>query len=118
MELLCAIQASEWERTAAKTYLMPAIWIPADGVFITHRRWKLGKRFARRCDTIPTQNLSFGSLLRKEFFRAETRLAEGSIIFRARVGCDTDEEGLNDPYRDADIGAPRSYLTDSCDFLI
>lgn len=41
-----------------------------------------------------------------ELFKAEARIAQGTILFRARPGCNCGEDGTNEPYVDKHIGAP------------
>lgn len=54
----------------------------------------------------PDAEPTFRAPIEEEFFRSEVVLETDTVIFRARLGGNVDEDGFTEPYSGADIGAP------------
>lgn len=105
VELLEQIANSDWDDDDGEPLLDARESYIVGGTFHTSHA-ELWSDFACRVRERPGEALPFHEYFEENFNLAATMLPTGTLVYRARPGCNVDKYGEHSPYRGADIGAP------------
>ncbi len=106
LDLLYEIDLSEWEKDSGEDLLDKGdLYTRRRNVYHTSAT-EAWEAFCEEVKSTPEADPDFSVPIEEDLFKAEAPIAAGTILFRARPGCNLDESGNNDPYVDADIGPP------------
>ena len=83
---------------------------PIDAAGYYRSRRSVGSEWDDFCEEVrldPRTPLPFNELMQEELYRRNVVIPADSILFRARLGCEQDEDNSLVPYSGLRIGAPR-----------
>lgn len=105
VELLEEIANSDWDDDDGEPMLDARESYVVGGTFHTSHA-EAWSDFADKVREKPGEPLPFHEYFEENFNLAAVTLPVGSLLYRARPGCDVGKYGEHSPYRGVDIGAP------------
>lgn len=105
VELLEEIANSDWDDDSGEPMLNARESYVVGGMFHTSHA-EAWSDFADKVRESPGEPLPFHEYFEETFYLAAVTLSEGTVLYRARRGCQVGRYGEHSPYRAANIGAP------------
>jgi RES domain-containing protein len=105
VELLEEIANSDWDDDDGEPMVNARESYVVGGTFHTSHA-EAWSDFADKVRERPTEPLPFHEYFEENFNLAATTLPAGTLLYRARRGCQVGKYGEHSPYRGANIGAP------------
>ena len=104
--MLYEIDLAGWEKDSGEDVLDKGDLYTRRGNVYHTSATEAWEAFCEDVRNTPEADPDFGLPIEEDLFKAEARISKDAVLFRARPGCNCDDDGNNHPYVGADMGAP------------